>query len=80
MPGFGKSQSSGVGEPQRYIQSVELQSCIITELRGPRVAEAYQGIVNQEPGISGSGNRGVGWSGLGCGRVRDLGQACCACW
>ena len=67
-------------EPQRFIHSLELQGYIITELLSPRVAEAYQGIVNWEPGISGLGNRGVGWLGLGWGRVRDLRQAYCACW
>ena len=69
-------ESCRVAEPQGYIHSLELQSCIITELLSPRVSEAYQGIVNWEPGISGLGDRGVGWSGLGWGRVRDLGQAC----
>ena len=67
---FGQLQSCGVGEPQRCIHSLELQSCITTELLR---------IVNWEPGISGLGNRGVGWLGLGWGRVRDLGQACFAC-
>ena len=78
--GFGKLESCGVGEPQRCMHSLDLQSCIITELLSLRVAEAYQGIVNWEPGISGLGNRGVGWSGLGWGRMRDLGQACFTYW
>ena len=78
--GFVKLQSCRVGELQRYIHSLELQSCIIEELLSPRVAEASQGIVNWGPKISWLGNRGVGWMGLGWGRMRDLGQACCVCW
>ena len=42
--GFAKLQSCRVEEPQRYIQSLELQSYIITELPSLRVAEASQGI------------------------------------
>ena len=30
--------------------------------------------------IVGKPGGGRGWSGLGWGRVRDLGQACWACW
>ena len=36
-----------------YSKRFEKHSCMITKLLGPRVAEANQGIVNWEPGISG---------------------------